>query len=51
MYENIIHEVTKYCSTTNVLPPKNYQLYGIQISPSVTKYIFLVLLIEQDTDN
>ena len=27
-HENIIHEVTKYCSTTNVLPPENYPLYG-----------------------
>ena len=30
-HENIIHEVTKYCSTTNVLPPKNYPLYGIAL--------------------
>ncbi len=28
-HENIIHEVTKYCSTTNILPPENYWLYGI----------------------
>ena len=26
----LIHEVTKYCSTTNVLPPENYPLYGIR---------------------
>ena len=28
-HENIIHEVTEYCSTTNVLSPENYRLYGI----------------------
>ncbi len=34
-HENIIHEVTKYCSTTNVLPLpplENYPLYGNYIN-------------------
>ncbi len=28
-HENIIHELTKYYSTTNILPPENYPLYGV----------------------
>ncbi len=28
-HENIIHEMSQYCSTTNILPPENYRPYGI----------------------
>ncbi len=27
--EYINHELTKYCSTTNILTPENYPLYGM----------------------
>ncbi len=28
-HENIIHEMSQYCWTTNILSPENYPLYGI----------------------
>ena len=30
-HENITHEMSQYCWTTNILSPENYPLYGISI--------------------
>ena len=31
-HENITHEMSQYCSTTNILAPENYPLYGTYLS-------------------
>ena len=44
-HENITHEMSQYCLTTNILSPENYPLYGIYI---LCSYIVFDILIHQN---